>query len=72
MTKLMKKVCNWKVVKVKGKLKVLVSRRRAEVLQKFLVWCKEWSMDVVALADKDFEGGSKEAMPKYDKFFCKL
>ena len=29
-------------------------------------------MDVVALADKDFEGGSKEALPMYDKFFRKL
>ena len=29
-------------------------------------------MDVVALADKDFEGGSKEVLPTYDKFFCKL
>ena len=26
-------------------------------------------MDVVALADKDFEGGSKEVLPMYDKFF---
>ena len=26
-------------------------------------------MDVVALADKDFEGGSKEALPMYYKFF---
>ena len=29
-------------------------------------------MDVVALADKDFEGGSKEALSTYDKFFRKL
>ena len=29
-------------------------------------------MDVVALADKDFEGESKEALPTYDKFFRKL
>ena len=29
-------------------------------------------MDVVALADKDFEGGSKEALPTHDKFFHKL
>ena len=29
-------------------------------------------MDVVVLADKDFEGGSKEALPTYDKFFRKL
>ena len=29
-------------------------------------------MDVVALADKDFEGGSKEVLPTYDKFFHKL
>ena len=29
-------------------------------------------MDVVALADKDFEGGSKEALSTYDKFFCNL
>ena len=29
-------------------------------------------MDVVALADKDFEGGSKEMLPTYDKFFRKL
>ena len=26
-------------------------------------------MVVVALADKDFEGGSKEALPTHDKFF---
>ena len=29
-------------------------------------------MDVAALVDKDFEGGSKEALPTYDKFFRKL
>ena len=29
-------------------------------------------MDVVTLADKDFEGESKEALPTYDKFFRKL
>ena len=26
-------------------------------------------MDAVALADRDFEGESKEALPMYDKFF---
>ena len=26
-------------------------------------------MDAVALADRDFEGESKEALPTYDKFF---
>ena len=26
-------------------------------------------MDVVALADRDFEGGSKEALSMYNKFF---
>ena len=29
-------------------------------------------MDVVALADRDFEGESKEALSTYDKFFRKL
>ena len=29
-------------------------------------------MDAVALADRDFEGESKEALPTYDKFFRKL
>ena len=29
-------------------------------------------MDAVALADKDFEGESKEASPMHDKFFRKL
>ena len=26
-------------------------------------------MDAVAMADRDFEGESKEALPNYDKFF---
>ena len=29
-------------------------------------------MDVVVLTDKDFEGGSKEVLSTYDKFFRKL
>ena len=29
-------------------------------------------MDAGALADKDFEGESKEALSTHDKFFCKL
>ena len=29
-------------------------------------------MDVVVLADKDFEGGSKEALSTYDMFFREL
>ena len=29
-------------------------------------------MDVVALANRDFEVESKEALPTYDKFFRKL
>ena len=29
-------------------------------------------MDVVALADKDFEGGSKEVLPTHNNFFRKL
>ena len=29
-------------------------------------------MDAVVLADKDFEGERKEALPTHDKFFCKL
>ena len=29
-------------------------------------------MDAVALADRDFEGESKEVLPTYDKFFRKL
>ena len=42
MRKLMKKVCNWKVFKVKGELKVVSFKTKSRSIIKFLVWCKEW------------------------------